>query len=78
MFIKSNSTDDMIRNLQVDVKEARELAYRKVKQEKRNAWLSDETLELIYERQRTREQMDGITEGKLHKKIKYAIRQDKK
>ena len=73
MCIKTASTDDMIRNLHADVKEARETAYRKVKQEKRSAWLSDETLEFIHERQRAREQMHGMTEGMLHKKIKYAI-----
>ena len=49
MFIKNNSTDDMIRNFRADVTEASELAYRKAKQEKRSAWLFDETLELIHE-----------------------------
>ena len=76
--IDSRSTDAMLQDLQADIKTARALAYRKVNQEKCMPSLSDETPELIQERQMAREKMEGEKEGRLHKKIKYASRKDKR
>ena len=77
-IIDTSNTEFRLQDLQADIKEARELAFRKVNSEKRSPWLSDETLDLIKERQRTREEMNGGKEGGLYKAIKYAIRKDKR
>ena len=70
-------TNEAVRKMQSYITEARDNTFRKRKKEKEKPWMTDETMELISQRQKARNEFRGKDESELNRTIKKAIQKDK-
>ena len=74
----NNLINEEVEALKESIHKAKETAFRKVDQKINKPYISDKTMQLREERQKTRDNQDGPKEKAQHKQVRNAVKADKR